>query len=33
MLTAGDNVCDMTPALETFGGSLASLDEQLRRAV
>ena len=33
MLEAGDNTCDMRPALETFKVSLVPLDEQLRRAV
>jgi hypothetical protein len=33
MLEAGDNVCDMEPALEAFGIGVLSLDEQLRRAV
>jgi NADH dehydrogenase len=33
MLEAGDNVCDMAPALETFGIGVLSLDEQLRRVV
>ncbi len=33
MLEAGDNVCDMGPALETFGLGVLSLDEQLRRVV
>ncbi|MGH3130653.1 MAG: NAD(P)H-binding protein, partial [Gaiellaceae bacterium] len=32
MLEAGDNTCDVQPALETFGLSLMPLDEQLRRA-
>jgi uncharacterized protein YbjT (DUF2867 family) len=32
MLAAGDNTCDTTPALETFGIGLLPLDEQLRRA-
>jgi NADH dehydrogenase len=32
MLTAGDNVCDPTPARETFGTDLVPLDEQIRRA-
>jgi NADH dehydrogenase len=32
MLAAGDNTCDMTPALETFGIGLVKLDEQIRRA-
>src|SRR5581483_4122214 len=32
MLLAGDNVCDVTPALETFGIGLIPLDEQIRRA-
>jgi uncharacterized protein YbjT (DUF2867 family) len=32
MLLAGDNVCDVTPALETFGIGLVPLDEQIRRA-
>ncbi len=31
MIEAGDSVCDMGPALETFGLSVLSLDEQLRR--
>lgn len=30
--SAGDNVCDMTPALETFRLPLVGLDEQIRRA-
>jgi NADH dehydrogenase len=33
MMEAGDNTCDMGPALETFGLPLTALDEQLRRAV
>jgi NADH dehydrogenase len=33
MLEAGDNVCDLGPALEAFGLGVLSLDEQLRRAV
>jgi uncharacterized protein YbjT (DUF2867 family) len=33
MLEAGDNVCDMGPALQVFGLGVLSLDEQLRRAV
>jgi len=33
MLEAGDNVCDMGPALDAFGLGVLSLDEQLRRAV
>jgi uncharacterized protein YbjT (DUF2867 family) len=33
MLAAGDNVCDMDPARETFGIEPLGLDEQLRRAV
>jgi NADH dehydrogenase len=33
MLAAGDNVCDMGPAEETFGIEPLGLDEQLRRAV
>jgi uncharacterized protein YbjT (DUF2867 family) len=32
MLMAGDNVCDMTPALEAFGIGIVPLDEQIRRA-
>jgi uncharacterized protein YbjT (DUF2867 family) len=32
MLLAGDNVADVTPALETFGIGLVPLDEQIRRA-
>jgi NADH dehydrogenase len=33
MLTeGGDQVCDVTPAVETFGVELVALDEQLRRA-
>jgi NADH dehydrogenase len=33
MLTeGGDQVCDTTPAVETFGVELVALDEQLRRA-
>jgi NADH dehydrogenase len=32
MLAAGDNTCDVRPALETFKVPLVSLDEQLRRA-
>jgi uncharacterized protein YbjT (DUF2867 family) len=32
MLEAGDNVCDLGPALEAFGLDVLSLDEQLRRA-
>ena len=30
---SGDNVCDIGPAVETFGVEPVSLDEQLRRAV
>jgi uncharacterized protein YbjT (DUF2867 family) len=33
MLEAGDNVCDLGPALEAFGLGVLSLDEQLRRVV
>lgn len=33
MLTAGDNVCDIRPAVETFGIEPIGLDDQLRRAV
>ncbi len=33
MLEAGDNVCDLTPALEAFGLELLPLDDQIRRAV
>ena len=32
MLEAGDNTCDLGPALETFDVTLMGLDEQLRRA-
>jgi uncharacterized protein YbjT (DUF2867 family) len=32
MLAAGDNVCDIAPAVETFGINPLPLDEQLRRA-
>ena len=32
MLEAGDNTCDVRPAVETFEQSLLPLDEQLRRA-
>jgi len=32
MLEAGDNVGDLTPALETFGIHVLPLDEQIRRA-
>ena len=32
MLEAGDNVCDIAPAVATFGIEPISLDEQLRRA-
>jgi uncharacterized protein YbjT (DUF2867 family) len=32
MLEAGDNVCDVGPARDTFGISSLSLDEQIRRA-
>jgi uncharacterized protein YbjT (DUF2867 family) len=32
MLEAGDNVCDITTAVETFGINPLPLDEQLRRA-
>jgi uncharacterized protein YbjT (DUF2867 family) len=32
MLEAGENVCDLQPALDTFGIDVLSLDEQLRRA-
>jgi NADH dehydrogenase len=32
MLAAGDNTCDMRPALETFELPVIPLDEQLRRA-
>ena len=32
MLAAGDNTCDIGPALETFQLSLVPLDQQLRRA-
>jgi NADH dehydrogenase len=32
MLAAGDNVCDMAPALETFGIGVVPLDDQIRRA-
>jgi uncharacterized protein YbjT (DUF2867 family) len=31
MLQAGDNVADVTPAIETFGIGLLPLDEQIRR--
>jgi uncharacterized protein YbjT (DUF2867 family) len=33
MLEAGDNVCDIAPAQETFGIDALPLDEQLRRVV
>jgi NADH dehydrogenase len=33
MLMAGDNTCDVRPALEVFKVPLVGLDEQLRRAV
>ncbi len=33
MLEAGDNTCEITTAVETFGVELVSLDEQLRRSV
>jgi uncharacterized protein YbjT (DUF2867 family) len=33
MIEAGDNVCDLGPALETFGLGVLSLDEQIRRVV
>jgi NADH dehydrogenase len=33
MLEAGDNVAHTTPALETFGLGVVTLDEQIRRAV
>jgi uncharacterized protein YbjT (DUF2867 family) len=33
MMGAGDNTCDVAPALETFGLALVPLDEQLRRSV
>jgi uncharacterized protein YbjT (DUF2867 family) len=32
MIEVGDNVCDMSPALDAFGIGVLSLDEQLRRA-
>jgi uncharacterized protein YbjT (DUF2867 family) len=32
MLEAGDSTCDVTPALQTFGLGLLSLDDQIRRA-
>ncbi len=32
MLEAGDNVCDIAPAVDTFGIDPLPLDEQLRRA-
>jgi uncharacterized protein YbjT (DUF2867 family) len=32
MIEAGDNTCDMGPALEAFGIGVLSLDEQLHRA-
>jgi uncharacterized protein YbjT (DUF2867 family) len=32
MIAAGDNTCDMGPALEAFGLDVISLDEQLHRA-
>jgi uncharacterized protein YbjT (DUF2867 family) len=32
MIEAGDNVCDMGPALDAFGIGVLSVDEQLRRA-
>ena len=32
MLELGDNVCDITPAVEMLGVSPIGLDEQLRRA-
>jgi uncharacterized protein YbjT (DUF2867 family) len=32
MLQAGDNTCDVRPAVETFRQTLVPLDEQLRRA-
>jgi uncharacterized protein YbjT (DUF2867 family) len=32
MIEAGDNTCDMGPALEAFGLDVISLDEQLHRA-
>jgi uncharacterized protein YbjT (DUF2867 family) len=32
MLQAGDNTCDIRPAVETFRQTLVRLDEQLRRA-
>jgi NADH dehydrogenase len=33
MLAAGDNTCDVRPALEVFKVPLVGLDEQLRRAI
>jgi NADH dehydrogenase len=33
MLAAGDNTCDVGPALRTFGLTLRSLDEQIRRSL
>ena len=33
MLEAGDNTCDVTPAIETFELGLLPLDEQIRRAL
>jgi uncharacterized protein YbjT (DUF2867 family) len=33
MLAAGDNTCDNTPTVQTFGLPLVPLDEQIRRAV
>jgi hypothetical protein len=33
MIEAGDNTCDLGPALETFGLGVLSLDEQIRRVV
>ncbi len=32
MLEAGDNVCDLAPALDAFGIEVIPLDEQIRRA-
>jgi hypothetical protein len=33
MLAAGDNVCDIAPAVTAFGIEPLPLDEQLRRAI
>ena len=33
MLAAGDNTCDVRPAVETCGQTLVTLDEQLRRGL